>query len=204
MEIWKPIKGYEGYYEVSNLGRVKRLEGYDGGGHWVKEHLMKITPDKGDYPCVSLSREGIAKKVPIHRIMAEAFIPNPCNKPQVNHIDENKDNYDLSNLEWVTAKENMNYGTARARAAAHRDYKPIAEKVQRTIALNGGRDYSFACKPLLQFDVNWNLIKRWESAVSVKSAGMCYSSVRDAAKGRRKTAHKCYWRYEEEIKNKRT
>lgn len=107
-EIWKDIKGYEGLYQVSDLGRVKRVE----TGRILKGY--KIT---GDYLGVKLCKNNIKSSQKIHRLVAEAFIPNSENKPQVNHIDEDKTNNVVSNLEWMTATENNNHGTRNKRAA---------------------------------------------------------------------------------------
>lgn len=98
-EIWKDIKGYEGLYQVSNMGRVRR-----------NGNILSLNTVGHGYHSVSLSKNGIVRKILLHRLVAEAFIPNPENKPQVNHIDEDKTNNTLSNLEWVTAKENMSHG----------------------------------------------------------------------------------------------
>ena len=97
MEIWKEIKDYEGLYWISNLGRVKSK----------RKTLQSID---GKYLKVGLSKNGIQKTKHIHRLVAETFIPNPYNKLQVNHKDENKKNNNANNLEWVTQKENANYG----------------------------------------------------------------------------------------------
>lgn len=107
-EIWRDIEGYEGLYQVSDLGRVKR----GTSGRILKGY--KIT---GDYLGVKLCKNNIKSTQKIHRLVAQAFIPNPENKPQVNHIDEDKTNNVVSNLEWMTATENNNYGTRNERAA---------------------------------------------------------------------------------------
>ena len=106
-ELWKDIKGYEGLYQVSNFGRIKRV---------TTGRILKGRKNKGDYLIVELSKNNIASGKTIHRLVAQAFIPNPENKPQVNHIDEDKTNNMVSNLEWMTAKENNNHGTRNERA----------------------------------------------------------------------------------------
>lgn len=114
-ESWKDIKGYEGIYQVSNLGRVKSYDSIDKLGRVRKGRVLKNYLNNWGYPIVTLSIKSKLKTFRVHRLVAEAFIPNPENKPQVNHIDEDKTNNMASNLEWVTAKENVNYGTHNER-----------------------------------------------------------------------------------------
>ena len=102
-EIWKPIKNYESSYQVSNLGRIKRI---------YKNRPEKILkPVKGSFGYLyhSISSTGKSKTIRLHRIVAESFIPNPKNYPEVNHIDGNKENNLPSNLEWCTRSHNMKH-----------------------------------------------------------------------------------------------
>ncbi len=99
-EIWKPIVGFEKNYEISNLGNIKNT--HNG-------KLRKCNPDKQGYIKVSIRVTGIVKFYKIHRLVAEAFIPNPENKPLVNHKDRNPSNNMLNNLEWVTPLENVRH-----------------------------------------------------------------------------------------------
>lgn len=105
-EIWKDIKGYEGLYKVSNLGRVKNIK----FNRFIKPFSAGI-----GYLQVDLSRGNNRRKVLVHRLVAEAFIPNPENKLEVNHIDEDKTNNKVDNLEWCTRTENVNHGTRNER-----------------------------------------------------------------------------------------
>ena len=106
-EIWKDIKDYEGLYQVSNLGRVKSLN-YN---HTGKEKILKLHDTHGYYRAY-LCNKGKQFKIFVHRLVAQAFIPNPNNLPQVNHKDFNRKNNCSKNLEWITLKENVQYSQA--------------------------------------------------------------------------------------------
>ena len=114
-EIWKDIKGYEGLYQVSNLGRVKSLEKIDFSGHKRKCKILKLALNRYGYAYLTLSKNGNKKAYTVHRLVAESFIPNPNKLPFVNHKDENKSNNRVKNLEWCTHEYNINYGTCRER-----------------------------------------------------------------------------------------
>lgn len=110
-EIWKDIIGYEGHYQISNQGRVKAL-GRKGSGCCVIDRIKKVTKskDKTHYDSFGLCVGNKSKCFMLHRVLAIHFIPNPENKKEVNHIDGNKSNNSLENLEWVTASENIYHG----------------------------------------------------------------------------------------------
>ena len=122
--VRKPVKGYEGYYEVDQFGRVFGLERIikvnDNGRNYEKpiagKQLKQSMHTKG-YKTVSLTKDGKTKTLFVHRLVAEAFIPNVYNLPMVNHKDEDKTNNFVENLEWCTNDYNINYGTARRRQA---------------------------------------------------------------------------------------
>ena len=113
MEKWKDINGYEGLYKVSNKGRVKSLN-YN---HTKKEKILKPYINNCGYEIVCLSKNNTRKQYLIHRLVAEAFIPNPNNYSEVNHINEDKLNNYVNNLEWCNKKYNMNYGSRSERAS---------------------------------------------------------------------------------------
>lgn len=113
-EEWRPVVGYEGLYEVSNLGRVKALERSVKSHNQVcefyrtyPERLISMHRLDRNYYQVFICKDGVSKGYLIHRLVAEAFIPNPENKPEVNHKDRNPANNCVSNLEWVTKLENI-------------------------------------------------------------------------------------------------
>lgn len=119
-EEWRDIKGYEGLYQVSNLGRVRSLDRKfiksNGRMHSRKGKVLAPNTNPKGYFFVNIS--DINHKITptrIHRLVAEAFIPNPNNLPQVNHIDEDKSNNSITNLEWCTNRYNTMYGTRNLR-----------------------------------------------------------------------------------------
>ena len=116
-ELWKDVVGYEGLYQVSNLGRVKRIK---------TQHILSPAISYG-YHRVNLSKKGKCKMFQVHRLVAFAFIPNPENYPCINHKDEVKNNNHVENLEWCTQKYNNSYGTFPSRIAATLS-KPIIQK----------------------------------------------------------------------------
>ena len=132
-EIWKDVKDYEGLYQISNYGRVKRLSKQKRNYNInTKKYDTIILPDKivtpqlnqYGYYRIGLTKNGKRKCHSVHKLVAQAFIPNPENKPQINHKDENKQNNYVENLEWCTAKYNINYGT-RNKRTGQKQMKPI-------------------------------------------------------------------------------
>lgn len=117
MEQWLPVKGYENQYEISSLGNIRRALGstYSCLKHGrimtfsLPTKNLRIHANKGGYLRIILVRDGVKSTKRIHRLVMEAFVPNPDNKPQVNHIDSNRQNNNLNNLEWATALENTHH-----------------------------------------------------------------------------------------------
>lgn len=107
MEIWKDILNYEGLYQVSNYGNIKSLNRINRNGKTVHEKILSQAKSTSGYLQVNLSKDNEVKIFQVHRLVAVAFIDNPDNKPQVDHIDNNKHNNHVKNLRWVTGKENM-------------------------------------------------------------------------------------------------
>lgn len=116
IEQWRSVKGYEGLYEVSNLGRIKSLCARTN----TRILIRKPVPDKDGYLTICLKKNGKVRCFKIHRLVAQAFIPNPNNLPQINHKDEDRKNNKVSNLEWCNCKYNNNYGSKPSKC-----FKPI-------------------------------------------------------------------------------
>lgn len=137
-EIWRSIPGYEGKYEVSNLGRVKSLEHtVQQLNRWGKlqtrtypERILDPKGNKSDYKSVSLC----GKSYNVHRLVAKTFIPNPDNLPYINHKDEDIHNNCVDNLEWCTPEYNNNYGTRNARISKALKGRPMSEERKRQMS----------------------------------------------------------------------
>ena len=160
-EVWKPIKGYEGLYEISNLGRVKSLN-YRGTG---KEKILKNIEDYKGYLEVCLTKNGRHKIFRVHRLVAEAFIPNPENKPCVDHINTIKNDNRIENLRWVTNKENNNNPlTKKKYSKNHRKQNSEESKKKMSEAKKGENNHMYGrigennpkSKPVVQIDLNTN------------------------------------------------
>lgn len=165
-EEYRDIEGYEGLYEVSNLGNVNSLNYYRSG----KEKKLKPIKDNNGYLYVCLCKEREHIKYGIHRLVAEAFISNPDNLPQVNHKDEDKTNNKVDNLEWCTAKYNSNYGSRTERST-------IA-KFKQVLCVETG--------------VVYPSIMEAERELGIVRAQSNISSV---CRGKRKTAYGFHWKY---------
>lgn len=142
MEEWKDIKGYEGLYQVSNLGRVKSFK-------FNRERLLKLR-FTGRYYQMILYKNKSCKSYYIHRLVAEMFISNPDNLPFVNHKDENKQNNCVDNLEWCTQKYNINYGTSLK--------KRIDLMGKPVICMETGKRYKSALEAGKQIGINYKHI----------------------------------------------
>lgn len=115
-EEFRDVKGFEGIYQVSNYGRIKSLKrtlnqynGYGYSSHPYRERILSLYKHKYGYWAVNLSKKCKGHLHQVHRLVAMAFIPNPANKPCVNHLDCNPSNNRIDNLEWCTQKENIEY-----------------------------------------------------------------------------------------------
>lgn len=139
-EIWKDIPGYDGYYQVSNLGRIKSLPRCKPTDK-RKSHnnIRKPKLAANGYFKINLSKDSKVKWYGLHRLVAMAFIPNPKNFPVVNHKDENPQNNCVDNLEWCTVQYNCNYGTARERQKKTRAANPNDRAVRKMVGERNSR-----------------------------------------------------------------
>lgn len=161
VEEWRTIEGFENY-EVSNLGRVRKVT------------YIKQRGDFNGYPVVNLFKNGKEKTVKVHRLVAKAFIPNPNNLSQVNHINEVKTDNTVTNLEWCTSQYNNNWGTRTDRMAAKH------------------------CKPIQQLSIDGTLIEEFDSTYDAQAKlGINNSNICACLKGRRKTAGNFMWKYKQ-------
>lgn len=189
MEIWKDIKGYEGLYQVSNMGQVKSLG--NGKSNKSKLKVMKQQLNHKGYPMINLCKNGVTKGVSVHRLVAINFIPNPNNLPQVNHIDEIKTNNCVENLEWCTNEYNHNYGTRIERVRQ----KQIGNPNMKTSLGKFGKEHPTS-KPILQLTLDGEIIKLWFSASdAIRENGYGKSHISSCCTGKKKTAYGYKWEH---------
>jgi hypothetical protein len=162
-EIWKDIKDYEGLYQVSNKGRVKSLNKFrvdlTGRVFKHKEKLLStkawIKDGRPYYVKVSLTKDGKKENKLVHRLVAESFISNPENKPEVNHKDQNRSNNFIQNLEWVTKEENMKHAIVPGKKGYNNNNSKLNENDVKNI-----------CRLLIAGETNERIIKKLQLSVS--------------------------------------
>lgn len=200
-EEWKSVVGYEGLYEVSNMGRVRSLprEVYVGckintcirAGRVLKQGHAHGRHYKYLLVCLCKDHQRSMKRV--HRLVAEAFIPNPNNLPMVNHKDENPSNNRVDNLEWCTAKYNSNYGNARERMKATRKKNNSNKLMLLTRLKNKSSMYP---KGVAMIDNDGNVVKNYFSiSDAARDIGVHTNSVSRVCKGIRRDIHGYKFKY---------
>lgn len=167
-EIWKDINGYEGLFQVSSNGVIRSLDRYlpmpNGGEKLVKGRIIKQYITSNGYMIVNLGKN----RKYVHRLVAEHFIPNPNNLPQIDHINTDKTDNRVCNLRWVTHKENIN--------------NPLTIDKKN--------------KPIIQFSKDGELIRKWNSAMDVqRELGLHQGNICQCCKGKYKSAGGYIWRY---------
>lgn len=174
IEEWKDIEGYEGLYQISNQGRVKSLN-YN---HTGKEKILKYGKRPNGYLKTTLIKNGIRKDIYIHRLVAQTFIPNPDDKPCVDHIDTNPLNNKSENLRWCTQKENLN--------------NPLS--IEKIKGIN-----NYNAKPILQFTLNGEFIRRWDCVMDAsRELGCSHGNISSCCNGSRNKSYGYKWGYVED------
>ena len=193
-EVWKPIEGYEGLYEVSSLGNVRsldrRVKGKDGK---IIRHIgltLKPSSCRG-YLHVILNKDGHFKACTVHRLVANAFIPNADNKPQINHIDGDKANNRVDNLEWVTQSENIRHSYE---TGLRGDANRLASQVNMAKAREEA--WKTTRKPVLQLDMNSEVVRMFCSEnEAARETGVPQANISKCLLGKRNKAGGYQWRY---------
>lgn len=165
-EIWLPIKGFEGQYEVSSFGRVRSLN-YK---HTGQVRVLSQTKDKFGYLQISLYKNGKEKRYLVHRLVAAAFIPNWFDDPQVNHIDEDKTNNNVYNLEWCDSRYNLTYGSRKI------------SNIKKS-------------KKILQLTKTGELVREWPSTMEAGRNGYNKGNIYLCCIGKRQYCKGYIWRY---------
>lgn len=178
-EIWKSIKEWEGMYDISSKGRVRSIKRTDARGHLVSGRIMRLVKTRGDYLTVKLSdaKTNRTKRYIVSRLVAEAFIPNPLNLPQVNHKDENRQNNNIKNLEWCDSAYNLNYNGGRQKRA---------KKI---------------CKEVCQLDSKGNVLHVFPSAIeAARVVNGFASNISCVCHGKMNTYKGYGWKYKQTIR----
>jgi hypothetical protein len=176
-EVWDWVKGYENFYQVSNLGKVRSVDRYvktnNNQTRFYKGQLLSQGLGKNGYYIVALTMNKVQTTKTVHRLVAETFVFNPNDLPMVNHIDENKMNNTYKNLEWCTQSYNNSYGTKIARSAIKK------------------------AKPVCQIDISTNRVIRTYPSIRAaeKAFGVKDANISAVCKGTRKTVLGYKWEY---------
>lgn len=162
-EIWKDVKGYEGLYQVSNYGRLKSFK-VDSKGK-----ILKLTNQYGDYFAVVLQGKGVPRRsARMHRLVAEAFLPNPDNLPEVNHIDGDKQNNKVDNLEWISHSKNI----------IHSMTELHSHQIEKMVNFNK----HIRPKPIIQMDMTGKVLAEFETAtMASRQTGVCARNILQVA-----------------------
>lgn len=188
-EEWRDVVGYEGYYQISNTGRVRSVDRIEttkrGWTRLRKGSIRKPRINIMGYLNVALSKENIKKNCLLHRIIAQAFIPNPENKPQIDHINTIRNDNRIENLRWVTPRENAR--------------NPITKTRYRNPNLGKRLSDSCLAKKIDQYDLNMKYITTFgsakEAAIQLNCSG---SNITNCLKGKIRKTHNYIFKYHEQ------
>lgn len=170
--MWEDVIGFEGLYKVNENGQVMSC----------KTGRIKATKKNNrDYTQIHLYKDGHDHMKLVHRVVADAFIPNPNQYKQINHKDEDKNNNHVSNLEWCTNLYNRHYGTGYQRSVEKHDYQKIADSIRRTV---------------VQMAADWSEIKTWHGVMTAaRATGVGEANIRRCCYGKSHTAGGYRWKY---------
>lgn len=183
-EIWKPVVGFEGLYEVSDHGRVRSftrtIVRSDGKIQTFKGVILSGTMHNRGYRDVVLTKDGISTRYLIHRLVASAFIPNPDNKPELDHINTIRTDNRVENLRWVTRKENCANNITRKRISDRANSSVVKAKMLATKAKNDSR---FAPKRVYQFTIDGEFVAEYSSCHEAeRETGISFASISTVAR----------------------
>lgn len=181
MEEWKDILGFEGLYRISNTGRVLSVKRTGR----LQDKELKIAHDGNGYCYVVLRKNNKSFMRKIHRLVAQAFIPNNDNLPEVNHKDENKDNNNVDNLEWCTRKYNNSYGTRLQKLSIAHKGKIVSDETKRKIS--NSKSTPVKC-------IETGIIYQSANEASIHT-GANSNSIRRVCNGKKKTTKGFHWEY---------
>lgn len=188
-EIWKDVQNWEGLYQVSNFGNVRTL-------HYKKPYLMHPVIDKKGYARVSFVVKNSKKyfRYGVHRLVAEAFIPNPNNLPCINHKDEDKTNNRVDNLEWCTVEYNNNYGTGKWRSGDARRGRKFSELHLEHLRESHAKSQG---KLVNQYDSHYNLLGTFNSiSEASRQLNIPIASISSCCRGVARSAGGFIFKYE--------
>lgn len=193
-EIFVDIKNYDGRYKIGNKGTILSFSRSSDNRYKDKKWILKQHEDKNGYMYVTLQKDKKRKTIKVHRLVAEHFIKNKNNYPCVNHIDSNRKNNEVSNLEWCTHKQNTQWALKTGRFD---NMKKLNSERMKNNPLNG---YIYANKltkkKIGQYDKNNNLIKIYESiSEASRKTGITITSISYSANGRRKSGGGYLWHF---------
>ena len=196
-EIWKDIEGFEGFYQVSSLGRVRSLDrivvnsryGYQS----LKGRILRQHKNGDGYFHIGLNKDNHRKKYETHRLVAQTFIPNPENKAEVDHINTKRDDNRIENLRWATRKENQNNSlTLKKRSDSMKgDKHPMYGKLGKTNPNS---------KAIYQVSMDGNIIRKWNAlSEAERQTGTDESSISRCCQGKLNAAGGYRWLYAEDL-----
>lgn len=193
-EIFVDIKGYDERYKIGNKGTVIGISRSKDNRYNNKQWILKQYEDRNGYMYVTLQKDKKRKTIKVHRLVAEHFIENKNNYPCVNHIDSNRKNNDVSNLEWVTYKQNMEHAVKNHR------FDNMAKLNSERMKSNKLNGYIYANeitkKKIIQCDLDDNFIKKYQSiSEASRQTGITITSISYCANGIRKSGGGYLWHF---------